>query len=179
MKQLHAALLTKSNCPPIFTSSNVACLYFVRYSSVCCFLIIWYSVHANVFTQYWRRLQLQFTKVVSTGHTYAHALMVLGQATRTTFSSDIMVTWRGACDPVIEHRGDLQSDTRANCTPDPNLALMDLGRKYPLRRGFLHFRASLDWCKSRGRQRAILAYEISWFLFDLPVISLKNYVIRC
>ena len=31
----------------------------------------------------------------------------------------------------------------------------------------------------RGRQRAILAYEISWFLFDFPVVSLKNDVILC
>ena len=30
-----------------------------------------------------------------------------------------------------------------------------------------------------SRQRAILAYEISWFLFDFPVISLKNDVMRC
>ena len=29
---------------------------------------------------------------------------------------------------------------------------------------------------SRGRQRAILAYKISWFLFDFPVISLKNVI---
>ena len=33
--------------------------------------------------------------------------------------------------------------------------------------------------KARGRQRAILAYEISCFLFEFPVISLKNDVIRC
>ena len=33
--------------------------------------------------------------------------------------------------------------------------------------------------KARGRQRAILAYEISGFLFDFPVISLKDDVIRC
>ena len=32
---------------------------------------------------------------------------------------------------------------------------------------------------TRGRQRAILAYEISWFLFDFPVISLKNDIMRC
>jgi len=32
---------------------------------------------------------------------------------------------------------------------------------------------------ARGRQRAILVYEISWFLFDFPVISLKNDVICC
>ena len=33
---------------------------------------------------------------------------------------------------------------------------------------------------SRGRQRAILAYEISGFLFDFPVISLKmtSYVVK-
>ena len=31
----------------------------------------------------------------------------------------------------------------------------------------------------RGRQRAILAYEISWFFSDFPVISLKNDVICC
>ena len=33
--------------------------------------------------------------------------------------------------------------------------------------------------KSRGRKRAILAYEISCFLFDFPVISLKNDIICC
>ena len=33
--------------------------------------------------------------------------------------------------------------------------------------------------QTRGRRWAILAYEISWFLFDFPVISLKNDVIRC
>jgi len=32
---------------------------------------------------------------------------------------------------------------------------------------------------ARGRQRAILAYEISWFLFDFPMISLKNDIICC
>ena len=37
----------------------------------------------------------------------------------------------------------------------------------------------LKLCRLRGRQRAILAYEISWFLFDFPVISLKNDVICC
>ena len=35
------------------------------------------------------------------------------------------------------------------------------------------------WHIPRGRQRAILAHEISWFLFDFPVISLKNDVICC
>ena len=33
--------------------------------------------------------------------------------------------------------------------------------------------------QARGWQRAILAYEISWFLFDFPVISLINDVICC
>ena len=35
-------------------------------------------------------------------------------------------------------------------------------------------------CGTRGRQRAILAYEISWFLFDFPVIPLKmtSYVVK-
>ena len=51
---------------------------------------------------------------------------------------------------------------------------------------FLKWRPSINSCPSqfcimgaRGRQRAILAYKISRFLFDFPVISLKNYAIRC
>jgi len=39
--------------------------------------------------------------------------------------------------------------------------------------------SSVDLISPRGRQRAILAYEISGFLFDFPVISLKYDVIRC
>ena len=38
---------------------------------------------------------------------------------------------------------------------------------------------TLSLVRPRGRQWAILAYEISWFLFDFPMISLKNYVICC